>query len=230
MFSGSTRTGHEAQAGPLILKIIGAAEGKISHKELSRWVRDRDRELALEGDSSQLNFFLLDILVAEFPDARFVLTIRDAYSWLDSIINHILNHPQTTPEWLRMRDFRFRPDIYKHAPAEHVLKDKGLHTVEGYLAYWAEHNGKTVAKVPSDRLLVVQTGQIRSRAKEIAAFAGLPPEAVDLEGAHSFKNPQKFNIVRQLDRAFIEEKIAKHCRPLMTQFFPEIKSFDDARL
>src|SRR5579872_6357553 len=43
---------------------------------------------------------LLDILLSQFPDAR---TIRDAYSWLDSFINHVLYNNQIWPEWVRMR-------------------------------------------------------------------------------------------------------------------------------
>jgi hypothetical protein len=131
---------------------------------------------------------------------------------------------------VEIRNVRFRASVLTHAPEEQVLKEHGLHTLDGYLAYWAEHNGGVVAKVPADRLLVVRTDQIRHRAVEIADFAGLPRKTLNVERAHAFKNPKKFNIVRQLDRGFVEQKVAKHCGPLMKEFFPEIRSLDDARL
>jgi hypothetical protein len=230
MFARGARTQHEAQAELVIQKTLGAAIGRISREELTRWVRARDLELALEVDSSQLNFFLLDILLAEFPDARFVLTIRDAYSWLDSLINHLLHYNQAGPEWTQLREFRFRPDVFTHAPEERLLKEKGLHALDGYLSYWATHNGQVVAQVPPAQLLVVRTEQIRERASEICNFAGLPRRALELDRTHAFKNPQKFNLVRQLDRGFLEQKIEKHCRPLMSCYFPEIKSFADSKL
>lgn len=229
MFSRHMHTQHEAEAELLIQTILDAASGRIAREEMTRWVCARDRRLALEVDSSQLNFFLHDILLSEFPDARFVLTIRDCYAWLDSLINHVLNHPQASPTWTQMRDFRFRPDLFTHAPEEQLLKENGLHTLDGYLSYWAAHNGQVVDRTPADRLLVVRTEQIRHRAFEIAGFAGLPHHTVNLERTHSFKSPRQFNIVRQLDRDFLEQKVEKYCRPLMLRFFPEIRSLDDIK-
>jgi hypothetical protein len=37
-------------------------------------------------------------------------------------------------------------------------------------------------------------------------------------------------VIREIDRDFLEGKVAQHCRPLMNRFFPEIKTLDDAKL
>jgi hypothetical protein len=149
MFCHSIRAAHEPQADALVQKILGAASGQISTEQLTHWVRARDKEMALEVDSSQLNFFLMDILLTEFPDALFVLTIRDAYSWLDSFINHVLHFNGMGPDWLRFRDFRFKAGAFTHAAEEPILKEKGLHTLDGYLSYWAMHNENVLARVPA---------------------------------------------------------------------------------
>jgi hypothetical protein len=230
MFAHGVRTEHEAEAEEVIRKVLGASNGDISRKEMIRWVHARDERLALEVDSSQLNFFLLDILAQEFPEARFVLTIRDAYSWLDSLFNHLLRYTQTSPDWVRMREFRFHSATFTHAPEEQVLKQNGLHTLDGYLSYWAKHNGQVVERVPRERLLVVRTDQIRQRAVEICDFARFPRSAVELDRSHAFKNTEKINLIRQLNQVFLEQKIEFYCRPLMTRFFPEIKSLEDAKL
>ena len=82
----------------------------------------RDHALALEVDSSALNFDLLDLLLSEFPDARYLLTIRDCYSWCNSVFNHTLrNRGNLDALWLPMRQSRYRPDIFHHAPQEQII-------------------------------------------------------------------------------------------------------------
>ena len=85
-------------------------------------------------------------------------------------------------------------------------------------------------RVPEERLLVVRTDHIHQRAAQIAIFARLSPDLVRPARAHRFKNPAKQPIVAQLGRAFLEDTVARHCRPLMGRFFPEIRSIEDAML
>jgi hypothetical protein len=91
-------------------------------------------------------------------------------------------------------------------------------------------NEQVIAKVPAERLFVVRTDQLKQRALELAEFAGLPRRAIRLHRTHEFKNPDKHHILREIDRGFVEQMAEKYCRPLMTRFFPEIKSLDDAKL
>jgi hypothetical protein len=235
MFSRNVRSAHEPEALQLIEKIIARKEQRISEEELTQWLRVRDRKLALEVDSSALNFWILDLLLRKFPDARFVLTIRDCYSWCNSTMNHAARHAARFPEgvpplWIQVWFLRFRPDLYQHAPEERLLQEKGFYSLDGYLSHWTRHNSEVIEKVPAGRLFVVRTDQIGEKALEIADFAGLPRRAVRLDRTHDFRNPSKEHILSQLDRAFVERKVEQHCRPLMTRFFPEIKSLDDVRL
>jgi hypothetical protein len=231
MFSGPVRSRHEPESIKLMEKIFALQAGRIKEEELKAWVRRRDRKLALEVDSSHLNFYILDMLIREFPEARFVLTIRDCYSWCNSVINQAARLAgKVHAFWPRLADLRFRPEIFRHAPEEKLLKEKGLYTLDGYLSHWNGHNGQVIEKVPKERLLVVRTDQIQQEALTIASFAGLPHHAVCLERTHEYQNPSKEQWLRQIDRNFLEAKVEKHCRPLMTRFFPEIKSLDDAKL
>ena len=230
MFAGNVRAQHEPQADLLIQKVLAFHTARISRNEFAGWVRKRDRELNLEVDSSQLNFYLIDILLEEYPDARFVLTIRDCYSWLNSLLNHIMSQPQASPEWQQLRDVRCRAMEFSHAPQEVWLRARGLHTLDGYLSSWAVHNQTVVDRVPAERLLIIRTHEIRARADEIARFAGLPLGSVSHEHSHAFKNSNKKDLIAEIDRDFLEKKVDQHCRPLLRRFFPEIKSLADARL
>lgn len=206
--------------------IFDFMDGRINREQLTRFVRNRDQRLRPEVDSSQLNYFLLDILLAEFADAKFILTIRDCYSWLDSFINHQLAR-KSGPLWDRLRDVRFRPAQFQHSEEERVLKEHGLYTLDGYLSDWADHNGNVLQEIPSDKLLVIRTNEITKSTREIAAFAGVALSKISPEKSHSFKAAAKYNMLSKIPPDFLEEKVNVHCRKLMDQFFPAVKAAHD---
>nr|WP_276570557.1 sulfotransferase [Halochromatium salexigens] len=229
MFDQTIRSGHEPESKQIIDKIIGLSEGKLNSQEMSSYIRKRDNRLCLDVDSSQLNFFLIDYLLKEFPDAKYLLTIRDCYTWLDSFINHSLRD-KAEAKWIMLRDFRFGADKYSHSEAEMILKRNGLYTLDGYLSYWANHNKKVLKTVPRNRLMVLDTLKISQHAYEIADFAGLPRSTIQIKNSHAFKNKQKFQILRQLPENYLEEKVQEYCEPIMREIFPHIKSINDTNL
>jgi len=229
MFSHRVRTRHEPQAAQLIDKIINWRKGRIGEQEITDWLRTRDRALALEIDSSGLNLQILDILLREFPKALFVLAIRDCYSWVNSRMNGDISGHQSGP-WFEWSRFLYGDGPFVYAPKEEALKNRNLCNLDTYFSSWATRNRRVLDQVPPERLFVVRTDQIRDRAFELADFAGLPRRVVRLHRTHEFKNSRKLGIIREIDREFLERKVEQHCRPLMTRFFPEIKSLDDTRL
>jgi hypothetical protein len=224
LFDDTVRWEHEVAAEELIYKILDRAEGRIDEPQIRRYVRERDRRFHLEVDSSNLNCWVLEFLLEEFKKAKFVLTIREPHSWLNSIINHSLGRP-ASPAWERFRRFRFQANGSVYAPEEQILKERGLYSLDGYLSSWAMHNQKVLDSVPADRLLVVRTNQITERAYEIGDFAGLPRRTVRPERSHSFKAPVDFQILKQIDPSFIAARVAQHCMPLIRKYFAESISY-----
>lgn len=227
MFDRSVRSWHEPDGNDVIDVVLQASRGELTPSDIRHYLKQRDRRLRLDVDSSQLNYWLLGDLLKLFPDARFVLTIRDCYSWLDSFLNDSLRR-STTGAWLRLRDHRFRPDLHRHPPEERVLEHRGLYTLDGYLGYWADHNSTVLESVPADRLLVVRTDDLSASARQIAAFAGIPHSSTIAERTHAFRNPTKFGLLREIDTDHLEQKVRQHCGPLMERFFPDIARLDDA--
>lgn len=230
MFSRNVRAGHEEMAKEFTDVFFRWREGRVGERDLVDWIHARDRDLALEVDSSWLNVLVIDFLVREFPKARFVLAIRNCYSWLNSEFRRVLHRPTQQPHRLKLRKFLHDPKDAAHSSGEKILKDLGLYTVDGYLSHWAAHNGNVLAVVPPERLLIVRTEQIPARAREIAQFAGLPLYSLRLHRTHEFRNPVSRDIIREIDRSFLERKVEEYCRPLMKQFFPQIQSLDDVTL
>jgi len=230
MFSGNVRTGHEKEALKFIDAFFSWKEGQMSEGQYRDWLVARDQELALEIDSSWFHGLIVDFLASQFPNARFILTIRDCYSWLNSEFKRVLHTPSQEPQRVRMRKYVYNGVPATYAAEERVLKATGLYPVENYLARWAAHNEKVLATIPPERLLVVRTEQIGARALEIADFAGLPRGTLRLHRTHEYRNPVQREIIRELDPKFLEQKVERHCRPLMKRFFPEIESLADAKL
>jgi len=210
MFSRNVRTGHEKEALESIDAFFRWHEGRMTEREYRDWLVARDGEMALEIDSSWFHGLIVDLLASEFPNARFVLTIRDCYSWLNSEFKRVLHTPSQQPERVKMRAFVYNGSAATYAPEEQVLKEIGLYPVDNYLVRWAAHNEKVLAVVLAD-------------------FAGLPRGTVQLEQAHAYRNPVQREIIRELDAEFLERKVERYCRPLMGRFFPEIGTLGDVK-
>jgi hypothetical protein len=226
IWGNQLRAAHEPEADFLLSKFLDWKSGLISDSSLRQIILEQDKRLWLEVNSSSVNFSLLDFIRDLFPKSKFILSIRNPYSWLDSFFNHQLTGSCST-NWQKMREIRFRPDANSHPEEELVLKNNNLYTLDGYLSYWKEHNTKAIASIPTDRLLIVRTDRIGQSLEELARFAGLKSTLHLLSDCHEFKARNKFNILDQLNADYLDFKIKQHCGELLTDIFPEIKSYDD---
>ena len=229
MFSHRVRVRHEPRAPQLIDRVIDWKSGHISEADMVSWLRARDRELALEVDASGVNLQIVALLTREFPGARFVLSIRDCYTWTNSRMNDDVP-PWTSAAWSKWAGFVYKSWPFAHAPEEQAVRQGGIRPLETYLLSWAARNQSVLDTVPPERLFVVRTDRIRQHAYEIADFAGLPRRYIRLHRTHEYSNPRKASLLRKIDRDYLERKVAQHCGPLMARFFPEIKSLDDTKL
>ena len=228
MFS-QHRSAHEPDRRILVGKILAFANGKIDKSKLIKYIKHRDRRLGLEMDSSHLNYHLIDILVNEFSEAKFILTIRDCYSWVESAINFFVARPLFRFHWSQhhlraLRRLRFRANEFKHTKEEKILADNECYTLDGYFSFWREHNSKVLATVPADRLLVVKTREINQRVPDIENFLGIESGTL-INRVHANVGSKKFHILSQIDKDFLEEKANLHCKELMDKYFPEVKCF-----
>jgi hypothetical protein len=231
MFSLNYRSRHEPETNLLIPKSIAFAQGKIGKKKFTEYIKLRNRRLCLEMDSSFLNGFIVDILVAEFKEAKFILTIRDCYSWLDSMFNqHIVsfnfdkknNNIQSNREkWCH---FIYEKYQFNHAQEEQILADKRLYPLDSYLSYYKERHNQILQTVPPERLLIIKTSEINQSIPKMAQFLDIPRESLPVNiHANVRRKADKYNLLAQLDRDFVREKVKFHCEEFMCQYFPEVK-------
>ena len=81
------RAEHEPEAHDLRPLVEARLRGETVDDDIEAYVADKERRLHLEVDSSFLNGEIIDLLVRRYPDARYVLTLREPRSWLDSKLN-----------------------------------------------------------------------------------------------------------------------------------------------
>lgn len=239
LFSEKYRSAHDVDMGPLCNWFVAFSAGKISKDKLTRLIKRRDRRLDLEMNSCSLNYLFADILANEFKEAKFILTIRDCYSWLNSWLDeryymnlylqaHLPIFRQRATCSVKLDRLLFGTDEFKHEKEEAILAKNGLYTLEGGFRYWAKHNSGVIAAIPPERLLIVKTSKLKDSVSEIETFLGLPQGSLPITQAHKNVTGQKrkCNFLAEIDRDFLEEKANLYCKDLMAQFFPEINNFN----
>ena len=226
MFNHTIIARHEPMQSEMVQALWDLRMGRIDRADLRALVLRRDKEYCADVNSAEVNGSFVDILLEEFPDALFLLTMRDPYSWMDSAFNHTMNL-ETLQE--RKRRALQRALQRKHPPEEQSLEAEGLSTLDHRLAQWNQHNQTVLSIVPEHRLLIVRTRDITKRAYEIADFAGLTRSSIRLSRSHKNQAPRKHHLLDGIDRKYLDMKVQEHCGSLMKQYFPEIRSMDDVR-
>ncbi|MDJ0949114.1 MAG: sulfotransferase [Alphaproteobacteria bacterium] len=220
------RTAHEVDIRRTVRLVVAYRDGTISDQEIERLLLRRDRQLWLEMDSSGINGDLAKPLARISPEAKFVLTIRDVYSWADSAINQIINfRPLTTP-WAPLYRRRLRLGVLHHTPQDEPLESRGLPPLASFMISWDERNRNVLDSVPDDRLMIVRTPEIGAQAAAIGAFVGVPADNLVLERAQSYVTKNKHGVLAELDSAYVRDMAERYCGDLMRRFFPDVRPYD----
>jgi len=231
LFASNYRSGHEAHVIQTTDLLKKRSESAISYQQLAKSLRWRDRRWRLECESAHFLGHFCDVLAEVFPQAKFILTVREPHSWLRSILDQDIKNPRSKylhsdalREWATLHDLYFGRPPEQYAPREEALAEHGLRTLDGYLSYWARHNRKVLDTVPRERLLVIRTRRISDSLDRIAAFAGVPAQTLDAEQSHANKAPEKHGLLSKIDEKYIQEKIAEHCSHVTDRIEQVIRS------
>lgn len=218
LFAKHYKSTHEEAHGTLINGFLDWQEGKTKAENFQKILLNHEKYAWLEMDSSHVHIEYADLLVKLFPKAKFILTIRDCYSWLDSYLNHSLNYPPYD-SWARLHNWRYGRASFSYSSSETVLREAGFYPLENYFAAWAVHNERALSVIPPERLLVLRTSDIAASMDRIAEFLEIPVTTLDAKTTHSFQAPKKHYLLAQIDSGCIREKAENHCMELMAKFF-----------
>lgn len=224
LLAGSLRVAHEPHAMMLINALKETSFYAVPPAKFDCLLERRDRILGLELESSHLLGPFVSTLVGLFPEARFILPVRDCFSWLDSMINQQLRNRDNVEDrkWEPIWNLYFQGSRFRHPPEERILEEARLHTLDGYLTYWNTHNRHVLETIPAERLFMLRTDDIGERAGELAAFLGIPASKADPSRSHTYRRSSDDRLLDTLDPEYVMEKCEVHCRELMERLHPEL--------
>ena len=131
-------------------------------------LRARAALLQLDVEANWLFAFHLDVLKKAFPQARFILTVREPGAWVNSQINDeaaYQNEPYVEAWDALFGGFSFPPE-------EIPLARMGYYTLQGYLSFYSNYYQDAIDTLPPDRTLVVRTSRITQCADSISFAPG----------------------------------------------------------
>jgi hypothetical protein len=207
MFADHYRAAHEPNVADLTATVEKVILGELRPPEIKDWLYKRDKELNLEVEASHPLGYLAPWLPEVFPEAKFVITIRDPLPWLTSRLNF---HYYKTPEvWQRYRDFIWGRHHLGYQPEEAVLEEFGLYSLDAYLIQYSEQYKILFNSLPRERTLVIKTEILNSSIEKLALFLELEPNTINQKHENIVRVDT--NVIDSLPPTFVAKRIQKNC-------------------
>lgn len=228
MFRVWYRSRHEAGSENSLKWSFDYIEGKIDRTEYERFIVRRDNDLFLEMDSSTHNFYMIPSLVRLFPQAKFLVSMRDPVSWLNSYIDYGINNRiragtnAVAPQKTRMARFRYG-DLYRnYSRGEQTLKDYDMPSLEAFLFFYRQYYEAVLESIPEDRRVLFNTFEIERQAPAICAFLGISPSSLSMINSRLNRGVKKHHVLAKTDPRYLQERVDYYCGDLMKRFYPDV--------
>jgi hypothetical protein len=211
LFDKHFRSAHEPERRSLIFYINDHYHGRISDQSYIEWLRKRDRRVWLEIESNCFLGYRVDLLYRAFPNSKYILSVREPLSWLDSMINHTINYSPSSEEVIALwhRIF-FQPQNYPHPKIEQPLIQAGVYSLEAYLRFWSRSINNVLNTIPAEQLFIIQTQELKKKSEDIADFLGIDPKTIDFSSGHLNQAPAKYHLLKQLPQSHIVTMLSKY--------------------
>lgn len=217
IFNGFLRAAHEPNVSDTTKLVIRYLDDKLTKEDCVAALRQRDKKLNLELESSHPLGYFAPYLVKAFPDAKFVVTIRHPRSWLRSRLNfHMYRKPD---EWSEYRDFIWSRHHHEYAKEERCLKENGLYSLDAYLCQYSEQYRIIFDSIPESKRIVVKTSEISSKLNEISQFIGVNNKKI--KPYHTNKMDVEESVFDDIDGDFIDQSIDDYCGWIINEFFSD---------
>ena len=210
--------------------ILAWDAGILSDVLLRDFILFRDQRGQLEMDSASFHHYYMDILLKDFPDAKYILTIRECYSWINSYLNLLMRwnlkfkaEKKTPPTWMAeygklcFGDFEWH---YVDSPETIIAKVPDL--LDGLLNYWIRTHRAIFEKIPNEKLLVIRTEQISHKLHDLANFIGVPFETLSHQHHHVNGDPEQVDLLQNYTKEAFYSKCWAIGGDVMERYFPEL--------
>jgi len=219
MLKNNFRSGHEVDPQQTLQLAIDYQKGTLTKEQAGNILINRDQLLNLEMESAHHFAYICDILVEIFPIAKFIITIREPYSHLESRLNW--NKTQSHPAWRNYINFFIEREHLGYEKEEILLREKNLYSLDTYLKQYADHYKRVLNTIPIEKRIIIKTNELNYSTEKIAHFLDIDSRKIII--AHSKKNTGKERILDNLDQSFVRNKIWHNCKEIIKEYFPETK-------
>ncbi|MDE2890097.1 MAG: hypothetical protein OXR72_17995 [Gemmatimonadota bacterium] len=225
LLTGCYRAAHEPERPELLDMILRESNGEVTAEEFREFLLARDARLNLEYDVSWVNQFVIGHLLEVFPASKFIVLIRDCYSWLQSAVGHLVSR-EMPGEILDFLPWWTKPERYPHSDHDRALAERGLDSVAAFLNTWNEHVDRCHS-IPPDRRLVIRTHELARAHRPLADFLQIPVDALDAGSGCQNRSTWHERIESLVDPSYIADMVQSICAENMARHFPEIRSAQD---
>jgi hypothetical protein len=165
---------------------------------------------------------LVPNLIDLFPVAKFILSVREPRSWLESEINMNLK-TAGGGLWDEYQGFKYGKYSYPYE-SEYLEKNKYLYPISSLLEYYKNHIKAVIDCVPDKWLLIIDMFSITTELDKIASFAGVNKSNLNLEKEHVSKGKRRIYLREVVDKNVLYENINEHCLTFIKIYVPFLKN------
>jgi hypothetical protein len=218
------RAAHEVDRRRMLPIANAARTGRLSPAR-RRWeLRRRNLRFGLEVDSAAFLTLFVPDLARMYPRARFVVSVRDCFTWMDTRVEKWLRSgeridPNAT-DWAapyRWSDYGVTWAVTQ-SPEDAPLVERDLPPIGSLAKRWAQTYADVLRSSPPDRTLVMRTEDIDTSLERLAEFCGVDGSTLT-PGVHRNAAPSRERLLSQLSRDHVLHEVERYCAPLMEQFW-----------
>ncbi|NVO58348.1 hypothetical protein HW561_21410 [Rhodobacteraceae bacterium B1Z28] len=199
---------------------IKALTSQMPDSDLTAFLVRRDREGALEMDAASFLHLAAPELVAQCPNAGFVLPVRPPTEWFESYLKMLLRwydgfqaKGRTPPSWMEAYGQRLFGHFDWAEIASEDARDRFMPMVaQRFLSHWADTTLRTLDVLPPQRRLVLHTHDLGRRRGDMARLAGISEEHLTME-SHANISPPGPDILQGISRTELAQMAQEICGP-----------------
>jgi hypothetical protein len=224
IFSGTFRAGHEAHVASTVKLLSEYWSDSATEQKVRKKLISRDRKWRLEFESSPFLAGFAPLLVDVFSEAQFLVTVRPPKKWLRSNIDKCINSPreELKSHFLYLRDLNYGSPPEEYPPQETVLDHYKLHSLSGYLQYWAWHYETVLNGIPAGRRLLIKTSGLSDAIPKIAEFLNVSEEQLSQPSKEN-KASKRHGVVADIPQDYLDRMIDDHCGETIERIRREVK-------
>ena len=204
------RARHEFAHLSTMQRVIGWCDAFISDTDIDSLLLYRQAQEKMDVDSCTCLHLVSSRLPTLFPDARFILCVRDFPSWMVSWVATLHNFGvEQLERGIDTPWSNYCRHVMPGQSLENFIRLKKIGSIAPDIApqladYWCNSILNVLQHIPADRLLVLRLHDLSTSLGRIASFAGVEEKMLYQEYRHSNIGSSTTKILDIIDSTMLE--------------------------